>query len=145
MISDLLQGIQSFFSRPVLQVFLDFADILIVAVLIYRLLVLIRGTRAMQVSVGLALLFVVYWGARGIGLITVWSVLDSLLTYIVLIAVVVFQDEIRRALMRFGQRPLLRAVGDARDTHVFEEAIKATAALAQKRIGALIVFERDAA
>lgn len=144
MLSHLLAVVESFFSRSAWPVALDLADILLVAFLVYRLLILVRGTRAMQMAVGLALVSSAYWASRKLGLITVWSILDSFLSYVVLIAVVVFQNEIRRALMRFGQRPLFRNARTARDTHVFEEVIKATTALAQKRIGALIVFERDA-
>ncbi|MCA9602708.1 MAG: diadenylate cyclase CdaA [Polyangiales bacterium] len=144
MITDILAGLRAFFDRDPGPIFLDFADILVVAFLVYRVLLLIRGTRAMQIGVGLALVFSAYWAARRLGLITVWTVLDSFLAYAVLIAVVVFQNDIRRALMRVGTRPLLRGGGDSRTTHVFEEVIKATSALAQKRIGALIVFERDA-
>lgn len=143
MIEELLLGVQSFFVREPLLVLLDAADILLVAFLIYRVLVLLRGTRAMQMGIGLALVFVVYHLAKRIGLITLWAMLDALITYVVLIIVILFQNDIRRALMRVGRRPFLRA-RSARDTHVFEEVIKAATALAQKRIGALMVFERDA-
>ena len=141
MIADLLANLQGFFERLS---FFDVVDILLVAFLLYRVLSLVKGTRAMQMGVGLALLFVVYQVARRFGLITLWSILDAALTYIVLIIVVLFQNDIRRALMRVGRRPLLKSGRSARDTHVFEEVIKATNALAQKRIGALVVFERDA-
>jgi len=141
---DVLLGIQAFFARDVILVSLDLADIGLVAFVIYRLLLLIRGTRAMQMAIGLALVFVVHQAAKRFGLITVWTVLDSALTYAVLIVVVIFQNDIRRALMRVGRRPFLRARAE-RDTQTFEEVIKAATALAQKRVGALIVFERDAA
>ena len=143
MTEDLLVTIQSFFARDFLLVLLDLGDILLVAFLIYRVLVLVRGTRAMQMGVGLALVFLVYHLAERFGLVTLWAILDALLTYIVLIIVILFQADIRRALMRVGRRPFFKQ-RTARDTHVFEEVIKATTALAQKRIGALVVFERDA-
>ncbi len=140
---EVLLNVQSFFMREPLLVLLDLADILLVAYLIYRVLVLLRGTRAMQMGIGLVAVFVVYNLAGRFGLITVWAILDALLTYVVLIIVILFQNDIRRALMRMGRRPFLRT-RSARDTHVFEEVIKAATALAQKRIGALMVFERDA-
>jgi diadenylate cyclase len=140
---DVFTSLLSFFQRDPVLVLFDVLDIAIVAFLVYRVLVLMRGTRAMQMGVGLALLFVAHQVALRIGLVTVWTLLDTVTTYLVLIVVVVFQNDIRRALTRFGKRPLLR-FGSARETHVFEEVIKATTALAQKRVGALIVFERDA-
>jgi uncharacterized protein (TIGR00159 family) len=144
MIADVFEAIQGFFMREPLLVLLDAGDIALVAFLLYRVLILVKGTRAMQMGIGLALVFVVYVAARRFGLITVWTILDAVLTYLVLIIVVIFQSDIRRALMRVGRRPLLKA-STVRDTHIFEEVIKASTALAQKRVGALIVFERDAA
>jgi uncharacterized protein (TIGR00159 family) len=87
--------------------------------------------------------FVVYQAAKRFGLVTLYTMLDTLLTSLVLIIVVVFQHDIRRALMRFGRRPLLTPARTALETQVIEEVVRATTALAQKRIGALIVFERD--
>jgi uncharacterized protein (TIGR00159 family) len=127
------------------RVLIDGLDILLVAYLFYRGLLLIRGTRAMQMVMGLALVYLVYHGARRVELVTLHSLLDALLAHVVLIVVVLFQSDIRRALMRVGSRPFLRAAGPARELQVVEEVVKAAAALAQKRVGALIVFERDAA
>jgi len=134
-----------FIDREAIFVATDIFDILLVAYLIYRVLLLMRGTRAMQMGIGLVLVFLVHNFARRVGLITLWSVLDSLLTYVVLIIVVIFQNDIRRALMRVGSRRWLKRGQSARDSQVIEEVVKAASALAQKRIGALIVFERDAA
>ena len=143
MIDDVLVAVRSFFVREPLLVLLDVADILIVAFIVYRVLILLKGTRAMQMGVGLALVWLVYHLSERFGLITIWALLDALLTYIILIIVILFQNDIRRALMRVGRQPFMKT-RTARDTHVFEEVIKASTALAQKRIGALIVFERDA-
>ncbi len=136
--------LRAFFDRDPGLVLLDCLDIALVAYLIYRVLALIKGTRAMQMAIGLALVFAVQQLARRFGLITLWTILNSLLTYIVLIIVVIFQNDIRRALMRVGRRPFFQSARTARETHVIEEVIKAAAQMAQKRIGALIVFERDA-
>jgi uncharacterized protein (TIGR00159 family) len=141
---DFLTNLGGFFARDPLSVVLDLADIGLVAFVIYRVLILVRGTRAMQMGIGLAFVFLVYELARRLGLVTVWSILDAVVTYLMLIVVVIFQSDIRRALMRVGRGPILRATTTARDTHVFEEVIKATTQLAQKRVGALIVFERGA-
>jgi uncharacterized protein (TIGR00159 family) len=98
----------------------------------------------MQMGAGLALVFVVYQMAKRFGLVTLYAMLDTLLTSLVLIIVVVFQHDIRRALMRFGRRPLLTQARTALETQVIEEVVRAAMSLAQKRVGALIVFERDA-
>lgn len=123
---------------------IDLVDIFLMFFIIYRILLLLRGTRAMQMVAGLGFVVAIYWLAKRVGLVTVWSALDTLLGSIILVVVILFQDDIRRALMRFGQRPFIPGLRPAQDTHMFEEVIKATTALAQKRIGALIVFERDA-
>jgi uncharacterized protein (TIGR00159 family) len=142
--TELLARLADFFARPTGTIALDFVDVGIVAYVIYRVLLLMKGTRAMQMGVGLALVFVLYQAARMLELLTLFTMMDSMLTYVVLIIVVVFQNDIRRALARFGSRPWIRGVGNAQETHVIEEVIKAALLLAQKRVGALIVFERDA-
>lgn len=144
MTEELLASARVFFERDAGRVLRDLIDIGLVALVLYWVLKLIRGTRAMQMAVGLALVFVVHQASRELGFVTVWRILDTLLTYIVLIIVILFQNDIRRALMRVGRRPFLKSQRTARETHVIEEVVKASTALAQKRIGALIVFERDA-
>ncbi|RLB47174.1 MAG: TIGR00159 family protein [Deltaproteobacteria bacterium] len=141
---EILTNLGGFFARDPLGVAIDLADIGLVAFVIYRVLVLMRGTRAMQMGIGLAFVFLVYELARRFGLVTVWAILDAVVTYLVLIVVVIFQADIRRALMRVGRGPLWRTSTSARETHIFEEVIKASTQLAQKRVGALIVFERGA-
>ncbi|HEY8428713.1 MAG TPA: diadenylate cyclase CdaA [Sandaracinaceae bacterium] len=144
--SELVEGFASFFvERDAWRIVIDIVDILVVAYIFYRGLLLIRGTRAMQMVVGLVLVFIVYQLARRMELITLFTILDELLTYVVLIVIILFQNDIRRALMRVGSRPFLRGARSARESQVIEEVVKAASALAQKRIGALIVFERDAA
>lgn len=146
MTTEILDWMSSFFlERETLRVVLDLFDILVVAYLFYRVLLLIRGTRAMQMGIGLVAVFLVYTLSRRLGLITLFSILDTLLAYVVLIIVVLFQNDIRRALMRVGNQRFFRRGQSARESQVIEEVVKATQALAQKRIGALIVFEREAA
>jgi diadenylate cyclase len=143
-ISEIGAGALSFFQRDPWVVLRDCLDVGIVAVLIYWALVILRGTRAMQVAIGLSLIFVGYLLARRVGLVTVTTILDSVLAYLAVIVVIIFQADIRRALARMGRRPLLRGQRTAKETQTLEEVIKATSALAQKRIGALIAFERTA-
>lgn len=144
MLNELSSRIVAFFAREPSLILWDLADIMLVAFVLYYVLLLIKGTRAMQMGVGLALVFVLYQMAKRFGLVTLYAMLDTLLTSLVLIIVVVFQHDIRRALMRFGRRPLLTPARAALETQVIEEVVRAATSLAQKRIGALIVFERDA-
>jgi uncharacterized protein (TIGR00159 family) len=122
----------------------DLLDIAIVAYAVYRLLLLLRGTRAMQVGLGLALIVMVYVVAQKAGLATAYTLLDRFLASFLLLVVVIFQADIRRALMRVGNRPFLLRWRKAEETIAVEEVIHASALLAQRRIGALIVFEREA-
>ena len=144
-LSQLVNGFVGFFQRSPWDVLHDCLDIGLVAVLIYWALVILRGTRAMQVAIGLCLVFVGYLFARRVGLVTVTTILDSVLAYLAVIVVIIFQSDIRRALARMGRRPLLRGQRTAKETQTLEEVIKAAGTLAQKRIGALIAFERSAA
>lgn len=144
-LGQLVNGFVGFFQRPAWDVLNDCLDIGLVAVLIYWALVILRGTRAMQVAIGLFFVFVGYLFARRIGLVTVTTILDSVLAYLAVIVVIIFQSDIRRALARMGRRPLLRGQRTAKETQTIEEVIKAAGTLAQKRIGALIAFERSAA
>ncbi len=144
-LGQLVNGFVSFFQRGAWEVLNDCLDIGLVAVLIYWALVILRGTRAMQVAIGLFFVFVGYLFARRIGLVTVTTILDSVLAYLAVIVVIIFQSDIRRALARMGRRPILRGQRTAKETQTIEEVIKAAGTLAQKRIGALIAFERSAA
>jgi len=143
-ILELLPMLHGVFAQGALRRVADVLDVLLVAVLVYRVLLLVRGTRAMQMALGLGLVFVAYQLARVIGLVTLYTLLDSLLTYIVLLVVVLFQNDIRRVLARVGAQPFLRGAAQQREIHAIEEVVKAAAVMSQHKIGALIVFERDA-
>lgn len=134
----------NFFARSPYLVVRDVADILLVATLIYVVLAFLKGTRAMQIAIGMGFLIGGYVLARKVGLITTWTILDIVLTYLVLIVVVIFQDDIRRGLMRVGRGPFFRNQQTAKETAVIEEVLRAANSLAAKRIGALVVFERTA-
>ena len=144
MLNELSLRWSAFIGREATLILWDLLDIALVACALYYVLLLLKGTRAMQVGFGLAVVFVIYQVAKRFGLVTLYTMLDTLLTSIVLIIVVLFQQDLRRALMRFGRRPLFTAARSALETQVIEEVVKAASSLAQKRIGALIVFEREA-
>src|SRR5258708_15860799 len=85
-------------------------DISIVAFFIYELLVFIKGTRAVQMAVGLGLVIAFFYFSRWVRLETVTWMLTNVMPYFVFAIIVIFQQEIRRALARFGQTPLFRGV-----------------------------------
>ncbi len=84
----------------------DIVDILLVAFVIYRIFVLIKGTRALQILVGLAFLVVAYVGSQVFELFTLHWILNAFLSSIILVVVVLFQNEIRRALAHVGVNPV---------------------------------------
>ncbi len=122
--------------------FPDFLDIAMVAVGIYWMLALIRGTRAVQILVGLMILIGVYLAAQILELSTVSWVFERFLPSAVLIVIVLFQQDIRRALARVGRR-FFSPVSEYQESQILEEVVRAAQALAQRHIGALIVFERE--
>jgi len=122
----------------------DALDILLVAGLIYRVLTLFRGTRAVQITIGLAVLAGTAMAARALDLASLGWLLDHFWSFWVVALIVVFQPELRRALGWIGQGRLLQGlIGDsAEGARVVEEVARAADSLAGRRIGALIVLER---
>lgn len=118
-------------------------DIFIVAFLIYQVLVFIRGTRAVQMVVGLLLVAAFFYLARWIRLETVSWLLSNVLPYFVFAIIVIFQSEIRRALARFGQARFLSGLSSINRNELYDEIMLAVTTLASKQTGALIVIERD--
>ena len=124
------------------EIFTTTADILIVYYLIYRVLKLVRGTRAAQTMAGMALIIALFFAAKKLNLITVSWIFEKLIEYFIIFFVVIFQQDIRRALMQIGQNLFLRQKYE--ETYVIEEVVQAAGDLAKQRIGALVVIERDA-
>ncbi|MCB9678533.1 MAG: TIGR00159 family protein [Alphaproteobacteria bacterium] len=123
----------------------DWIDILLLAAVIYRILLVLRGTRAMQSLIGLLLLVGLYAVARIGGLTTMSWVLDNVFVYLVLAVLILFQQDIRRALANAGGRFFVSRLPIARaDATILEEVIKAAFALSRRKIGALIVLEGNA-
>ena len=118
-------------------------DIGIVYYAIYRGLRLLRGTRAAQMLVGVGIVGVAIFAAKQLELTTLTWLLDHVLAFSLVFFVIIFQHDIRRALMRVGQG-LWWTTRIYERTTVFEEVIRAAEHLAHLRVGALIVLERDA-
>jgi diadenylate cyclase len=138
----MLEDVLRFFSeRSASRLARDALDIFIVYYVCYRALLVLRGTRAMQVGVGLAAVFVLYLVAHQLHLASVLSILGALISSIILVIVVVFQNDIRRGLMRVGSTVRFART---REAAVIDEVVDAATELARHRIGALIAFEQDA-
>jgi diadenylate cyclase len=120
----------------------DVLDILLVALAIYNLLLLIRGTRAVQVLLGILFLSAIYYVAGIAGLRTLQSLLRSLVLFLPIAIIVLFQQEIRRALARFGRNPLWGLASNQEVETTIGEIVLAATALARDRVGALIVIQR---
>jgi diadenylate cyclase len=119
----------------------DVVDILIVAYVIYRIAVLIRGTRTMQMVVGLLVVAGAFVGSQLLGLFTLNWLLNNFLGSLFVILVVIFQSDIRRALTRVGTPTFL--TGHVTVASVAQELVNAAAWLSARRIGALIVLEQE--
>ena len=120
----------------------DFIDIALVAFIIYRFLLLIRGTRGIQMTFGIAMLLLLFWLTRFYQLTLVQWLLSNVLTYIVIAIIVLYQNEIRRGLAGIGKTSTWGR-HRRKDKEGFEEIVLAATTLASKRVGALIVIERD--
>jgi diadenylate cyclase len=120
----------------------DFVDILVVAILFYNLLLLIRGTRAVQMVTGMFLVAGVYYLAQLGKLVTLETIIEKFLIFLPFAVIVLFQHEIRRALANFGRGPYFGRAGSQNLQSAHADVVLAATALASRRFGALIVFER---
>ena len=120
----------------------DTIDILVVALGIYWLLLLIRGTRAVQILVGLLVLIALSLASEVFDFAALGLILQNFLGSAVVIMFILFQQDIRRALARVG-RGFFPNVSAQQESQIVEEVIRAAQALAKKRVGALIVLERE--
>ena len=132
---------QEFLPQP-LDVF-AILDIIVVAFIIYQALVLIRGTRAVQMAVGLTLVIAFLYLSRYSQLATLSWLLTNILPFLFIAVIVIFAPEIRRALVHFGKTPFLSGFSSINRSEFYDEIVLASTTLAGRRTGALIVIERD--
>lgn len=125
------------------EVIVDVIDIVIVSFLLYKLFVLMRGTRATHMFFGLIVLFVLSVVAKWMDLMALNWIISSLRTVWVIAFVIIFQPELRRALASLGQHRVLSRFFTVEETGVVPEIIKSTQRLVEKGIGAIIVLEKD--
>src|SRR5687768_601464 len=122
----------------------DVLDIAIVSVMVYELLLLIRGTRAVQMALSGGFLIGLFFLSRWLQLETVNWVIRNLAGYVVFAIIVLFQADIRRALAHFGRAPFFRYFERTQSAdETIEELVSTATNLAAKRTGAIIVIERQ--
>lgn len=127
--------------------FINIIDMLVVAVLIYKLFLWIKGTRAVQLLKGLVILLVATTISNWLGLYTINWILKNIRTMVVVAIPVVFQPELRRALERLGRgqffaRPLV-FLGVEDTTRIINEIVRSVLVMAKNKVGSLIVIERE--
>jgi len=131
---------------PTINTVRNVLDMALVFVIVYVVLKLLRGTRAVPTVVGMVILALLYWMAVAQDLATLEFVLRSAVLYIGVAIIVLFQSEIRQALIYFGNRlriPVLRRQRGQLGETIYDEIVLAATTLSSEKIGALIVVERN--
>ncbi|MDO7908743.1 diadenylate cyclase CdaA [Paenibacillus sp. JX-17] len=123
----------------------DIIDILIVTYIIYQIILLVRGTRAVQLLKGILFLVVIWALSTWFDLYTLKWLMNQMFTFGVLAIFIIFQPELRRGLEQLGRGKLFgrSSVDDEELNKLIGEVIKAVNYLSRRKIGALIVFERE--
>lgn len=121
---------------------LDILDISLMSLVLYRLLLIVKGTKAAQMLTGLGILLLASLASRYLELFTIDWLVQSFWAQIVIAIIVLFQPEIRRALAHMGEAQFLN-FASAEELKSLEEIVRASISLANRKIGALIVIERD--
>jgi diadenylate cyclase len=121
----------------------DLVDVILMSIIIYRLLLLVKGTKAAHMLMGLGVLVFASFLSRYFELYTIDWLIQSFWAQIVLAVIILFQPEIRRALAQMGETKFLHTLTSAEELKSLDEIVKATIALANRKIGALITIERD--
>ena len=118
-------------------------DVLFVYFLIYKTLLLVQGTRAEYVLKGLLMVAAIYSLSRILGLVTLNWILGNFLGSVILVAVVLFQDDLRRGLIKVGVIPGFGGDASRVLEHSIKEVSQAAIALSKRKIGGLMVIRRD--
>ena len=121
----------------------DLLDILIISFVFYKLFQLIRGGRALQMVVGTVLLVLLFFASRWADLTALNWLLSNTLAYIGFAVIVLYQQELRRGLANLGRAPLFRFLNPSRSQGTLDEIVFSVLSLAERRIGAILVLERD--
>lgn len=121
----------------------DLLDVAIVAFIVYRLLNLIRGTRAVQMLLGMGVLTAGFFLSSHLEFYTTHWLFSNFFDYFVFIIIVIFQDDLRLALTKIGRNPFFFSAETESQLEMVDEVARAASQLAKDRIGALMVIERE--
>ena len=122
----------------------DTLDVLLVTLVIYYILKIIEGTRAAQMLLGLTALIILFFISKSFGLFTLHWILNHFFGSIILIIVILFQNDIRKALTNIGKRPFLLGFSKVlSEEKTIDDLVKASFHLASKKTGALMAVERN--
>lgn len=122
---------------------LDILDISVMSLILYRLLLIVKGTKAAQMLIGLMVLLAASLASRYLELYTIDWLVQSFWAQIVIAIIVLFQPEIRRALAQMGEAQFLPSLTTAEELKSLEEIVRASVSLANRKMGAIIVIERE--
>lgn len=117
-------------------------DIVLVGALFYQIIAMLKGTRAAQVLIGMLVIFLAYVISSVLELETLNWIISKFYSSFIFVVIVLFQDDIRRLLTRFGRGPFVSGLDENSGLRVIDEVVNAAKYLSHDRIGALIVFER---
>lgn len=121
----------------------DIVDILLAGYVLYRIFLLIRGTRAVQMLLGLFILMIAYFASQWAGFRTINWILQGFWTISILALIILFQPELRRGLAQVGRHRIFESVYRMEQADLIDRVVRSCIAFASRRIGAIIVFERE--
>lgn len=121
----------------------DALDIILVTFILYRMILIVKGTIAARMLAGVAVLLFALFIAKYMQLYTMDWIIQSFWTQVVIAIIILFQPEIRKALAQMGESSFLQGFTSAEELKSLDEIVKASVALAGRKIGALIVIERE--
>jgi len=121
----------------------DIIDIFLMSIILYRLILMIKGTRAAQMVIGLGVLLFASILSRYLQLYTIDWLIQSFWAQIVIAIIILFQPEIRRALAQMGEAQFIPGLTSAQELKSLEEIVRGSISLSNRQIGALIAIERE--
>ncbi len=122
---------------------IDLLDMVAVSMIIYRFLIIVQGTRAYQMLFGIFALAILWWFSQLYELYSLSWILQNFFDYLFIILIVLFQDQIKSALVSISSAKFLGRNGRTKFDQQIEEVVAACTALSRERTGALIVFEKN--
>ncbi len=122
---------------------IDIIDILVMSFVVYKLLILIKGTRAVQMLIGIVFLMIISYVSGLLGLIALKTTVDYTISFLPIAIIVLFQNEIRKILARLGTNPVLSLSTQPEADTEIDQIVRAAEILSNERKGALIIIQQE--